>query len=207
MMLCVDLILMIKHPFKMKEPRMKFYIAFSVTVSLSVAILFLSTQNIKNSFQFVVFVVSFLGFLIAAIWSSIFSWKRLTLPGMSAEVRSLILKRHVASIAVYFICNLYVLVSSCYNIASYTFPGIDTWWAKLLKLLFCSQGYIMPALRCIEPAFLSVIKRQIRDLRGFITCESCRRRKLTAAEIVMIEEAEDMIYIARQNRPAGESVY
>ena len=111
---------------------------------------------------------SFIGFLIAAIWSSIFSWKRLTLPGMSAEVRSLILKRHVTSIAVYFICNLYVLVSSVYSIADYSFPGTNVWWAKLLKLLFCSQGYIMPAFRCIEPAFLSVIKRQMRDLKAFL---------------------------------------
>jgi len=76
---------------------------------------------------------------------------------MSAEVRSLILKRHVASIAVYFLCNLYVLVTSCYNIQNYYFDGTNSWWAKILKILFCSQGYIMPALRCIEPAFLSVI--------------------------------------------------
>lgn len=138
MMLCVDLILMIKHPFKMKEPRMKFYVAFTTTTSFAVAVLFLATEKFHNSYQFIVFVVSFMGFLGAAIWSVIFSWQRLTLPGMSAEVRSLILKRHVASIAVYFICNLYVLVSSCYNIANYTFPGTDAWWAKLLKVLFCS---------------------------------------------------------------------
>jgi len=40
MMLCVDLILMIKHPFRQKEPRMKFYVWFSVLTSLGVAILF-----------------------------------------------------------------------------------------------------------------------------------------------------------------------
>lgn len=40
MMLCVDLILMIKHPFRPKEPRMTTYVAFSLLVSLAVAILF-----------------------------------------------------------------------------------------------------------------------------------------------------------------------
>jgi len=98
------------------------------------------------------------------------------LPGMSAEVRSLILKRHVASIAVYFVCNLYVLVSSCYNIDNFKFAGTDSWWAKILKILYCSQGYIMPALRMIEPAFVSVIKRQMRDLKAFFSCESCGRK-------------------------------
>ena len=44
MMLCVDLILMIKHPFRMKEPLMKFYVAFSCTISLAVAILFLARE-------------------------------------------------------------------------------------------------------------------------------------------------------------------
>jgi len=102
---------------------------------------------------------------------------------MSAEVRSLILKRHVASISVYFVCNLYVLVSSCYSIHSYTFPGLShVWWADLLKILFCSQGYIMPGLRCVEPAFVSVIKRQVRDLKALVTCDYCRRRKLTEEE-------------------------
>jgi len=167
MMLCVDLILMIKHPFRQKEPRMKFYIWFSLAVSFVFATFFLFKPDVYNSYEFFTFIFSFLGFFIAAIWSSIFSWRRLTMPGMSNEVRSLILKRHVASIFVYFLCNLYVLASAIYNITHFCYDpnkldckeGIDTWWAKTLKILYCSQGYIMPGLRMLEPAFVSVIKR------------------------------------------------
>jgi len=126
---------------------------------------------------------------------------------MSAEVRSLILKRHVASIAVYFVCNLYVFVSSCYSIHSYEFDGVDTWWAKFLKLLFCSQGYVMPALRCVEPAFLSVIKRQARDIKAFLTCDYCRKGKLSKEDKIEIEETDDLIYMERNQREASKSVY
>jgi len=126
---------------------------------------------------------------------------------MSAEVRSLILKRHVASIAVYFVCNLYVFVSSCYSIHNYRFAGIDTWWAKLLKVLFCSQGYVMPGLRCVEPAFVSVIKRQMRDLKAFLTCDYCRRSKLTKEEMIVIDYTDDLIYMERNQREASKSVY
>jgi len=138
MMLCVDLILMIKHPFKQKEPRMKIYIWISVSVSWVLAFFYLFKPDTFNSYEFFSFIAIYVGFLIAAVWSSLFSWKRLTLPGMSSEVRSLILKRHLASIAVYFICNLYVLASSIYNIKHFKGTGVDTWWAKTLKILYCS---------------------------------------------------------------------
>jgi len=138
MMLCVDLILMIKHPFKQKEPRMKLYIWFTVLVSFGFAIFFLFKPDQKNSYEFIAFITIFVGFFIAAVWSSLFSWRRLTLPGMSSEVRSLILKRHIASIAVYFICNLYVLASSIYDIRHFKGTGVDTWWAKILKIMYCS---------------------------------------------------------------------
>ena len=138
MMLCVDLILMIKHPFKQKEPRMKLYVWFTVSVSFGFATFFLFKPDFHNSYEFVAFISIFVGFFIAAVWSCIFSWRRLTLPGMSSEVRSLILKRHVASIFVYFICNLYVLASSIYNIRHFKGSGVDYWWAKTLKIMYCS---------------------------------------------------------------------
>lgn len=48
--LCVDLVLMIKHPFKMKEPRMKIYMIVSTVSSLGVAILFITTEKFPNNF-------------------------------------------------------------------------------------------------------------------------------------------------------------
>jgi len=61
----------------------------------------------------------------------------------------------------------------------------------------------MPALRCIEPAFLSVIKRQLRDLKALMTCEYCRKKTSTSEE----EETDDLIYIGRNTREAAKSIY
>lgn len=45
----------------------------------------------------------------------------------------------------------------------------------------------MPALRCIEPAFISVIKRQWRDLISMFSF----KKSQTEEEAKAVEEAED----------------
>jgi len=54
------------------------------------------------------FVVLYGLILISAIYSTIFANVKLGKPGISEEVRSLVLKRHVAAIIIYTVFNLYI---------------------------------------------------------------------------------------------------
>jgi len=59
----------------------------------------------------------------------------------------------------------------------------------------------MPGLRMIEPAFVSVIKRQFRDLKAFFSCDRCKGK--TQEQDIFDEDEEednDMIYIQRATR-------
>ena len=58
--------------------------------------------------SFIFFLVLYGFILIFAIYSTIFANIKLGKPGISEEVRSLVLKRHVAAILIYTVCNLYI---------------------------------------------------------------------------------------------------
>jgi hypothetical protein len=60
------------------------------------------------------FLVSFTVFCLTAIAYIAFAWGRLSKPGILAEVHSLILKRHVSTLIVFFIGNHYVFVEKCW---------------------------------------------------------------------------------------------
>ena len=68
------------------------------------------TQSLVSPeiWSFIFFVVLYGFILIFAIYSTIFAHIKLGKPGISEEVRSLVLKRHVAAIFIYIVCNLYI---------------------------------------------------------------------------------------------------
>jgi hypothetical protein len=43
-----------------------------------------------------------------------------------------------------------------------------------LKILFYSQGFLMPLMRCTEPAFIVLIKRRIKQNLFMLTCGKWR---------------------------------
>ena len=87
--------------------------------------------------------------------SAIFASYRLCKPGVSRELRVLILKRHVSYIICYGICNLYLFIQSYQKIlTSSGYPiKTGTWWINGTEVLYFSQGIIIPALRLTEPYF------------------------------------------------------
>lgn len=117
--LSADLVLMIKYPFKQKEGRVKWYMLYSVTFSLAIAILSLMNvsrvsekmwmENLLNSALLLAFIV----FIFSAFYSVIFAYRKLSAPGISGQVRSLIMTRHFLSLLTFFVCNLYVM--SCFT--------------------------------------------------------------------------------------------
>lgn len=110
--ICIDLILMIKHPFVSKSKRIIRYHIFTYIVA-SIAVLENLNEDVVSSDQnFMIYtqVFAFLAFFFMGIGSSVFALNRLCKPGVSREVRILILKRHISYILAYFMCNVYLLI-------------------------------------------------------------------------------------------------
>jgi hypothetical protein len=107
--ICTDLVLMIKHPFASKQKRIIRYYIYSYSFGILAA---LETLYYSDRGTFLGFfqTLSFIVFMIMGAFSSIFAFSRLCKPGVSIEVRQLILKRHVAFILFFFICNIYLLI-------------------------------------------------------------------------------------------------
>ena len=62
-------------------------------------------------------------------------------PGMSAQVRRSVLKRHFASILCFFICSGYLFATSLVYVTYSDYRLIENlerrvWWKDILKLLF-----------------------------------------------------------------------
>jgi len=171
--LCFDLILMIKYPFAKKEKFMTWYLVVSTLLSLIISLrlryeiagsVFISSN--------ILFIISYAIFCIAGITSSILAYNFFSRPGMSREAKSLVLKRHISGIVFFFVMNQYVMISCVQNLA---FPDFNTentyWWTVMLKIMFYYQGYLMPFVRCTEPAFIQSFKDQMTFVREFVTCK------------------------------------
>jgi hypothetical protein len=182
---------MIRQPFKDKEISMKFYIGFSFLLSILPAIIV--TKQVDTAIKQAVlgtylnpvlwgfwsFIVMYAIAILFAVYSSLYAYFKLRRPGISSEVRTLVLKRHVIAIILYNLCNLYVPatgIAVVYNNAAnaYSSPADNKGWKLFLKVLFFSQGYIMPLMRCTEPAFFAIIKKlTLQNLSFFKRRDEC----------------------------------
>ena len=76
-----------------------------------------------------------------AVFSTIFANIKLGKPGISEEVRSLVLKRHVAAILIYTVCNLYIPATAFSVLlkgGKYFIPTNNKPWKNFLKILYFS---------------------------------------------------------------------
>jgi hypothetical protein len=110
--LCIDLVLMIKHPFAQKGKRIVKYHIWSYSIAM-IAVFekgyLMSNASIKEGFMSWTEFFCFITYIFFGIYSCCFAFSRLSKPGVSKEVRSLITKRHISYIVFYFFCNLYLL--------------------------------------------------------------------------------------------------
>ena len=111
--LCIDLILMLRQPLSPKESRILYY--YSVSVAISAIVTMLSWFD-ENSYwccmmlRFFVWGLFDTFFLMVPI-SICYAWHKLSLPGLSRQVRSLILSRHIITMTFFMIVNSYVFLS------------------------------------------------------------------------------------------------
>lgn len=129
--LAIDLILMFKHPFARKDDRLAPYIwtSFIIALALSVAnIATVSNREIISDdgkfigseilpYQFVADLdLILIGvFLFFAFVSVLYALCKLFRPGMSKESQRIVLARHVLSIFVFIVAQLYVFVSFAFK--------------------------------------------------------------------------------------------
>lgn len=118
--LIIDLIKMMRDPFSDKEFLMRLYLIvcpiFSVSMSIG-----LTSINITNRNSLAVawiFLLSFIIMIILGIFSVYLANSVLNKPGISGSARSLILKRHVSTLSLFFICNLYIAAFAIFDINS-----------------------------------------------------------------------------------------
>ena len=132
MMLSIDLVLMVRFPFDNKEGRVKWYYSISIACSVISGVLFrfndkytLSAGQRGAYSNLAYFQMILIGLYFASIFVSIiYTYKKLSGPGMSKAIRMLVLKRHILTSVVYAISNIYICIA-------YLSITNDGWFAKL----------------------------------------------------------------------------
>ena len=110
------MILILRDPFKSAEARLKKYVIIIVSqFIIYVVIMKLLQANMKYSEFVIVYDVSTwipIGvFIVSAITSAIYAVYKLRSPGISSEVKFVILRRHLITIVFFFVTNLYLMTS------------------------------------------------------------------------------------------------
>jgi preprotein translocase subunit SecY len=116
--LIIDLIKMMRDPFSDKEKFMRHYLIITPTISFLIAgwFTFILAEGKNSKGSSIVIFIAFIIMFFLGIYSIVLANEVLNKPGISGAARLLILKRHAATISIFFICNLYVFVFTIYDI-------------------------------------------------------------------------------------------
>ena len=130
--LCHDLIKTLKDPFYPGGRRLKWYIIFSLLSCVGLVILTrgkLEDQcevagsdwddsqlyDIGQWSNFFL-AMSLSVYIVLALYSCVYAYRRLTRPGMSGEMRSYFIKKHVAYVASFIVIWTFYLASAYYHL-------------------------------------------------------------------------------------------
>ena len=91
---------------------MKFYVSSALIVPFIIGMMNIVYLNGGNSLRwpYILYSVWFSCFVFAAFYSTIYAGCTLIRPGISGQVRSLILKRHVFYIIFFLMSNMYLFI-------------------------------------------------------------------------------------------------
>ena len=174
MCVCIDLILTIKRPFKAKEPRMPRYYIFTFVISTLQA----TTLTFFYMNEVVLTIAEWVGtgtvllLWLLSIGSIVYGLVKLCQPGISREVRNVIMARHVVTILFFVIGNLYLQAGTVVLFMSTTgsssgqkvVPDNDSTWVRVLKIIYGLQGLFLPLTRLSEPFFFNIVKLKIKKI-------------------------------------------
>lgn len=109
MMLCIDLILIIRYPFSKKDGRTPVQLGISLIVSIAIT----STMQYEGDEEWIktlgyyLYSTMLFSYLLCFLGSGVYACMKLGGPGMSKQVRMLVVKRHVLTGFLYLLSNLY----------------------------------------------------------------------------------------------------
>ena len=111
--LCLDLILVLHSPFKSAEARTPKYFWFCLIVTVATWLctgpyLFIPPYGVLWDY---IQCANVIVFMASALLSGIYATYKLTQPGISSEIRSVILRRHIITIAYFIFTNFYLIYS------------------------------------------------------------------------------------------------
>ena len=166
-MLAIDLVLMVRHPFDKKESRVPLYVGISILVSaiLTNLVVLNGRNQVVARIGSVLSVIVILTYFVVFVFSLIYTWRKLRGPGMSEQVRSLVLKRHILTSVLYIFGNLYGF--GCMALALQHGGGnqegrYDSAFTRTFKILYAFQGFIIPLARLSEPFFFTIMVGKIK---------------------------------------------
>ena len=140
--LCIDLIIMLKRPFLNKDSLINIYVCYSILAALVMTTIALRVWNrININFKYVQcglitsVIIFYLGIIV---YSTVFACMKLSEPGISSEVRRLVLLRHVMTMLTWVLVNLYPMVG--FSVATMPrwqgqLPEFDGLFWRVLKVL------------------------------------------------------------------------
>ena len=141
-LLCVDLLITLMKPFYLKERLLKFYLLISVLVALFMQVLMLPQWHAKNAnIQYVavtllwLIVIFYIGIVFFSI---IYACIKLSKPGISSEVRKLVLLRHVITMLTFLVVNFYKFFGACIAFMprwNGEIPEIDNSFIRIAKVV------------------------------------------------------------------------
>ena len=112
-MLCIDLVLMVRYPFEKKESRIPWYLIISFIFSIPSTITIVlkpSSNKMMTLGCFLAFTYKSV-FILIFICSVIYICRKLSGPGFSKEVRNLVLKRHIMTTVLWLVTNTYTYIN------------------------------------------------------------------------------------------------
>jgi hypothetical protein len=172
--LAIDLILMIKYPFKGKGGLINIYVAVSWLLASALTVSWYLTIEYRGAHGWplpdlwvCVFAAMIVGsFITVGLFSVVYASKMLCSSGISKQARNIVLLRHVGSIAGFLIGQSYLLlcILPLFNVEP------PEWVDKLTLFLFSSQGIYMPLLRLSEPFFFKTVMKNLRNIGKHLCC-------------------------------------
>ena len=190
---CVDLILTLNRPFEPKESRMLHYLFYSMLIGLIQGCVVRLSYIDKELLMFLAGLSSAL--LVMAVWtcsifSVIYGIMKLCKPNVSQSVRHLIIARHITTIIVFLLTQLYLQVGSLVIFTGKPENYLDGPFAVTLKILYGFQGFVLPLTRIYEPFFYSILVRKIRELHWPCIDRIC-------SDAVNRERLDDLTFLQR----------
>ena len=203
---------MLRHPLTPNESRPKFYYAISLTLSTVLILLRTDQYNDWCTLGLRIIVWGVFDSIILMVPVSIgYAYLKLSKPGLSRQVRSLILSRHLFTMLFFVIANAYLLMSwtvcllpRWHNLQTNEVkiddqPTMIRWLVYTGEFFFKSQGIFLSLLRFSEPLFFKILTQKMANC--------CSRKKSTDLEDDFTEKEMTPLFLFLASSLNVELVY